>query len=406
VLTTYIYSVRDNSGKLIKGSMDASSEADLVDKLHKMGCTPIKIEESSEEEVKSDDILERFKRVKPSDMIMFNLQLASMIDAGLTILGSLKIISLQTTNPKLKVIVGGLHASISEGSSFSEALEKHPEVFPSLFVSMVSAGEIGGTLSVVLSRYAAYVEQQEELKQKIKGALLYPSILLFVGLAVIVFIVSFVMPKFITIFLNANVPLPLPTILIYNFGMGIKNYWYIILFVFLVSFLSAKMYIRTKRGKSQFDKLVLRIPIIGPLARRIVVVRFAYALANLLESGVPLLQALDSTGNIVGNTVFSDEIKNVRANVEKGERLGQALQSGNKFPVDVVQLVSVGEDTGKIYKMLYKIAEFYEITANRTIKKLITLIEPFFIVLMGGMVGVIVPAMVLPLFDLVKTIQR
>lgn len=404
-MPTYTYKAREETGKLVTGKMDAVSEAELADKLQKMGYIPTNIVEALVT-IQLEGIGQRFRKIKTSEMIMFNMQLANMIESGLTLLSSLDTISRQMTNKKFKEVIRKVHRSIAGGSSFSDALKEESQTFPALFISMVRAGETGGTLSTTLNRYAVYIEQQEDLNQKIKNALFYPLILFFVGITVIIFIVSFVMPKFITIFTKANVVLPLPTLIIYQVGVGLKKYWYLMILAVYLSALLVRMYARTESGRWRFDQWKLQLPVIGPLVRQVTLSRLCRTLANLLQSGVPLLQALDVTGDVVGNEIFKRELKKACRSVEKGERLVQTFSQSDEFPPDVVQMVSVGEETGKIDKMLYKIADFYDIVISYSIKKLITLIEPAFIIVMGAMVGFIMASMILPLFDMVKTIQR
>lgn len=403
-MPTYIYKARDETGKLVKGAMDALSKKELAEKLRKMGYMLTTVKETTAG-AKLESIGESFKRIKVEDIIIFNLQLANMIDSGIPLLSSLNIISKQIENKRLREAVGEISRSVEGGTSFSDALAKHSRIFPKLFISMVTAGEASGKLNTVLNRLAIYVEQQEDLRQKIKNAIFYPAILLFMGIAVIIFIVSFVMPKFVDIFSKANVPLPLPTLILYGVGVTLKRFWYLIILGICLIVMTIRNYARTETGRLKFDRLKLKLPVIGPLVRKVVVSRFSRTLATLIDSGVPLLQCLDIVESVVGNEVISRVVRNVRNSVEGGERIASPLKISEEFPADAVQMIAVGEETGKLGNMLNKIADFYDTAVGYSIKKLTALIEPVFLVIMGSMVGFIMASMLLPIFDMVKTIH-
>ena len=410
-MPTFAYKARDDIGKSVSGTMSASSEEDLMNKLHKLSYMPVSIRETaqniSSEKSKAKSVLGEgiFQRIKTEDIVVFNMQLASMIDAGITLLGALNIISRQILNERFKNVVSKITQSVSSGSSLSDALSEHPAVFSKLYISMIRAGEVGGSLNVVLNRLAIYMEQQQELRQRIKGALFYPAILLVAGILVVLLIVTFVMPKFIVIFARADIALPLPTQILYAVGVAIKQFWYLILAgVFLVIF-GIKAYIRSPQGKFRFDQFILKVPIIGVLVRKVIVARFSRTLATLVDSGVSMLQSLDIIKDVVGNEVIGRVVQRTRSSVERGERLDQPLKMSGEFPDDAVHMISVGEETGKLGYMLNKVADFYDTSVDYSIKKLTTLIEPFFITLMGIMVGFIMASMLIPIFDMVKRIQ-
>jgi type IV pilus assembly protein PilC len=404
-MPNYTYKARDEAGRLVKGAMQALSQEDLADKLREKGCVPTHIQQTASG-IQIEDVGGRFTRIKHEDMIMFNLQLANMLDSGLTILSSLSTISRQMENKKLKEIVEELGRSIEAGSTFSDALAKYPTVFSDLFVNTVKAGEASGHLDTVLNRLAIYLEQQADLRQKIQGALFYPVILLVAGIGVIIFVVSFVMPKFVDIFTKANVMLPLPTIILYQVGMALKKFWYLVLLSIGALILGAKWVINTQTGRWHFDQLQLTLPLIGPLVRKVVISRFSRTLATLLDSGVPLLQSLEIVADVSGNKIIGTVIRNVRNSVEEGQRIAQPLKSSKEFPSDAVQMIAIGEETGQLGKMLNKVADFYDTGVGYAIKKLTALIEPIFLVVMGGLIGFIMASLLLPIFDMVKTIQR
>ncbi len=404
-MPTYAYKVRDNTGKALTGTIEGISQEEIAQRLRKMGYLPISIRETKGE-IDLTLWLKRFERVKIEDLIIFYVQLANMLEAGLTLLSSLQTISKQIENKKFKEIIEEISCSVSAGSTFSDALIKYPRVFPKLFVSTVRAGEASGHLTTVLNRLAVYAEKQEDLRQRVQGALTYPLLLLFVGIFVILVIVTFVMPQFVEIFNRAKIPLPVPTQILYAVGMGIKKFWYlIILGVGFISF-GFKFYASTPKGRLQLDRLILKIKILGPLIRRIVIARFSRTLATLMASGVPILQAFDILRDVVGNEVFSRVVANVRMAVENGEKISQPLKISEEFPPDAVQMMIAGEESGQLPSMLDKIADFYESAVGYSIKKLTSLIEPLFIIIMAGMVGFIMASMLLPIFDMVKTLRH
>ena len=404
-MTNYLYKARDGEGKAVTGAMESASAEKLAEKLRDLGYMPTQIKEALPN-VDLDQFSQRFAKIKPEDIIMFNVQLANMIDAGLTLINSLNIICRQIENKKLREVVEEVKRAVEGGSTFSDALANHPKVFSKLFVDMVRAGETSGKLNVVLNRLAHYVEQQEDLRQQVKNALFYPAILVIAGIAVVVLIVSFVMPKFVEVFNRAGVPLPLPTRIFYALGLGLTNYWYLIIFIAWLAFMGIRMYARTKKGGYQFDRLKLDLPVIGPLVRKLIISRFSRTLATLVDSGVPILHSLDIVREVVGNRIISDVVKDVRDSVEEGERIAKELKKSGEFPQDMVQMISVGEETGKLGHMLNKISGFYDNAVGYSLKKLIALIEPLFIIVLGVLVGFIMASMLLPMFDMIKTISH
>lgn len=404
-MPNYFYRARDGAGKAVAGTMESASTDKLAEKLRDMGYMPTQIKEAAPG-LDLDRLSERFKRVKPEDIIMLNIQLANMIDAGLTLINSLNIICRQIENKKLKEIVEEVKRSVEGGSSFSDALARYPKTFSKLFVDMVRAGETSGKLNAVLNRLAQYAEQQEDLRQQVKNALFYPMILVVVGLAVVILIVSFVMPQFVEIFNKAGVPLPLPTQIFYAFGMALKKFWYLFILVIWLVLTGVKMYGRTAAGRVRMDRLKINLPVIGPLARKLIISRFSRTLATLVDSGVPILHSLDIVRDVVGNQIIGDVIKKAHDSVEEGERIEKELKKSGEFPPDMIQMIAVGEETGKLGHMLNKIAGFYDSAVGYSLKKLIALIEPVFIIVLGVLVGFIMASMLLPMFDMIKAINR
>jgi len=385
--------------------MEADSKPELAEKLNKLGYMPTEVAETVPG-LNFGSLLEPFESVGTDDLIVFNVQLPNLIHAGLSILSCLNILSEQTGNRKLRETIGSISRSVENGESFSAALVAHPKIFPNLFISMVKAGEASGKLETILTRYAAYCEDQAELRQKVKGALFYPMILLFAGIAVTLFIVTAVIPQFAEIFMKVGIPLPLPTLLLYQVGMTIKQFWYSLILFAAVGWLGFKYYAGTTMGRFQVDRLGLALPGLGLLFRRAAISRFARTLGMLVASGVPILQSLEIVREVIGNDVLARTIGNVHAAVEKGERISESLRISREFPVDAVQMISVGEETGNLDEMLNKISDFYDRSVGYMVKKLTTVIEPLMLVVMGCLIGFIMASMLLPMFDMMKILRQ
>jgi type IV pilus assembly protein PilC len=399
----FIYKARDPLGKPVQGRMEAKSKEELVNKLHRMGYITTKVVEIPKG-FKLDFRTPR--RINPQDIVMFNLQLSNMINAGINILRGLDIIGKQIENRKFKEVVEDVKRNVEAGESFSQALSKYPKVFPHIFVSMVKAGEASGRLDIILKRYSDFFEYQLSLKQKIKGILFYPLILLFAGIVVTLFMVSFVVPRFAEIFLKIGMKLPLPTLVLYKIGMIIKNFWLIIILSVVSLWIGLKYYVSSNKGKIYLDKFKLKLPLFGPLYRKISISRFTRTFSTLLKSGVPILESLEIVKDVVGNELLKRTLENVKHSLEKGEKISDSLKVSEEFPLDVIQMISVGEEAGNLDEMLNKISDFYDLSWNYTIKKLTSLIEPFLLVLMGGLVGFIMASLLLPIFDMIKMLRH
>ncbi len=405
-MPTFVYRARDDTGKQIKGTMQGRSTSELAKKLTDLGYLIIDITEQKGPVLDLKGFQDKFQRVKPNDIVMVNIQLANMISSGLTLLTSLRTLIKQIENRYLKKVFEEVYRSVEMGSNFSNAVAKHPRVFSELFVSMIQAGEASGTLDVVLNRLATFAEHDADLRHKIGAAFVYPIILVVVGSLVVMFMITFVLPTFVEIFKKAGVPLPLPTRVLYGFSIGIKKYWFLVVGGIGAAMFGFKAYAKTMAGKLQFDRFKLKIPVVGLLIRKISISRFSRTLATLVSSGVPILQALEIVERVVGNEVISRVIKSVREGVSKGEKIAEPLKISEEFPPDTIQMIAVGEETGSLDKMLNKISDFYDISIDYSVKKLTALLEPVFLLVMGSVVGFIVASLLLPMFDMMKTIRR
>jgi type IV pilus assembly protein PilC len=329
-----------------------------------------------------------------------------MLNSGLSVISSLDILQKQNENKRLSEVIGRVSRSVEAGESFSQALAKHPRVFPNLFVSMVKAGEAGGGLDEILNRYAEFAETQADLQRKIREALYYPIILIVAATGVIVFIATVLIPKFVEIFNRAEISLPLPTIILYGIGTAIRQFWYVIILSGVLIVLGLRRYLKTETGKLIFDKVSLKLPILGPIVRKSCISRFARTLSTLIGSGVPILESLDIVTDVVNNRILGRVIRQMRQSVEKGERLTASLKVNEEFPPDTVKMISVGEESGNLEKMLNKISDFYDRATGYSIKKLVASLEPILLLVMGAVVAFTMASMLLPIFNMVKLLRR
>ncbi|MFH1778440.1 MAG: type II secretion system F family protein [Candidatus Omnitrophota bacterium] len=404
-MATYRYKARDQRGNLVGGVMEAPSQVELADRLRKMGYIITGIAPAGRG-INLDKLFLRFQYVKPEDMILFNIQLSNMVDAGLALLTALRTISAQTDNKALKKVIEDISLKVETGTSLSEAMQSHPQYFSKLMISMIRAGEASGNLGLVLKRLGDFGESELDLRQKVSSALLYPAVLSVAATAVILFIVTFIIPKFAEIFSKVGVPLPLFTRILNEVGLTIKNYWYLLILGMIMLLAGAKLYINTEDGRLRFDSLKLNIPITGPLIRKVAISRFARTLAMLAASGVHILESLEILEGTIGNEVLARVITTVREGVRGGTKISEPLKISGEFPPDTIQMIAAGEETGNLDGMLNKTADLYDAAVGYSIKRLTTLLEPLFLVIMGCVVAVIMASILMPMFDLVKVMRR
>lgn len=399
------YRARDNTGKLIRGVIESLSQEEVAEKLRRMGYAPVRITEAFTG-LKLEQLEWSFRRIRTQDIVIFNVQLANMLNSGLSVISSLDILQKQNENKRLSEVIGRVSRSVEAGESFSQALAKHPRVFTNLLISMVKAAEASGDLGKVLNSYAEFAETQADLQRKIKEALFYPVILIVAATGVIVFIATVLIPKFVEIFTRAEISLPLPTIILYGIGTAIRQFWYVIILAGVLAVFGVRRYVRTETGKFRFDKISLKLPILGPVVRKICISRFARTLATLIGSGVPILESLDIVSDVVNNQVLGRGIRQMRQSVEKGERLAASLKVSEEFPPDTVQMISVGEESGNLEKMLNKISDFYDRATGYSIKKMVASLEPILLIVMGVIVAFTMASMLLPMFNMVKVLKH
>jgi type IV pilus assembly protein PilC len=401
----YKYIAKDKDGQTLSGSLESNSEIEAVDVLHKRELIVISIEQSKEKASKANT-KSKGQKVKLDDLVIFTRQLATMIDSGIPLVHALRILSEQVENPALRDIVVTVRQDIEAGMSFCDALAKHPKVFSELFINMTRAGESSGMLDDILDRLATYLEKSAALSRKIGSSLVYPAVVVTMAFIITAVLLLKVVPTFKGIFDVLGGQLPLPTQILIFISDLFRSY-----FLFLVLFLGAaiflfKKYISTERGHYNFDKATLKAPILGELFRKLAVAKFSRTFSTLVKSGVSVLSALDIVSKTSGNKVVEEAVMSCSKAVRDGESIAQPLLKSGVFPPMVCRMVSVGEQTGQLEKMLTKIADFYDEQVDAATSGLTSMIEPLVIAFLGIVVGGIVIALFLPIFQISKLIAQ
>ncbi len=407
---TYTYKVRDSRGRLRDGKVEAENSEVVALRLRQMGFVPLEIVEAGSG-MNRDIKLGFESRVKLKELAVFSRQFATMVNAGLTLLRSLAILQEQVENPKLARAVRQIKTDVENGSSLSVAMGRHPRIFPPLMISMVRAGESGGFLDSTLLEVAANLESEVKLRSKVKSAMTYPIVVLFMALISVTLMLIFIVPTFSNMFKQFSsdpkhpIPLPLPTQLMVTLSHIVVNFGVFIVIGIVAGVILFQRNKHLPQVRRVLDPLKFRVPVLGLLFKKVAIARFARNLSTLLVSGVPILQALDIVGETSGSTVIEDEVQNVKESVRRGELLTKPLMNGSVFPPMVVQMMSVGESTGSLDRMLAKIAEFYDQDVEATTEQLTSLIEPIMIAVLGTVVGGMVIALYLPMFSIFNHIK-
>jgi type IV pilus assembly protein PilC len=388
-------------GLIKKGEMEAPSEAAIRIHLRQQSIIPTKIV-SKGKEIKISWPFK--KKVNQRAIAIFTRQLATMIDAGLPLVQSLEILSSQQDHKVFKNIIREIREDVEGGSTFAGALKKHPVTFNELYTNLVVAGEEGGILDNILTRLANYIEKAEALKKKVKSALVYPTTIVGVAIIVVMILMIFVIPVFETMFKSAGQTLPLPTLIVLTLSRLIKKYVIIFIPAVILLFYLFKKYYQTDGGKALVDRLLLKLPVLGSLFQKISVARFSRTLGTLVSSGVPILDGLNIVSKTSGNKTVEKAILNARTSIREGETIAEPLNRSKIFPPMVIQMISVGESTGALDSMLAKIADFYEEEVDVAVGNLTSLLEPFLMVFLGVVIGGVVIAMYLPIFQMASAV--
>ncbi len=397
------YTVLNQNGKRIKDTYTAQTASEVTFMLKEREYIILNVEEVKNKT--SISLFTNLQRVTSKDLAVFCRQFQAMLNAGVPIINCLDIIKQQTDNKRLRNIINDLFENLQKGFTFSEALRKHDNVFPEILINMVEAGEVSGNLDVIMDRLAIHFEKEFKIENKIKGAMAYPIVLAIVATAVVIFLLTSVMPTFIGMFESSGVELPAPTIAMLNMSDFIQNRWYIIIIFITLIIVLVKTLSSNKSTKIGIDKLKLEIPILKNVNLKIATSRFTRTLSTLLGSGVPLINALEIVAKVTGNEYIGSVILKSKEDVRKGIGLSEPLKHSRVFPPMVTSMMKIGEDSGAIEEILAKTADFYDEEVDSAVQKLTTVLEPIMIVFMALIIGFIVIAMVMPMFDMVSTIQ-
>lgn len=398
------YTIRDPNGQTRSGKVEAPNAEELKKRLQAEG---LQVLEVSEDRKAPRVPAGGYGRVKLTDLAIFSRQFSTMLDAGVSLIRCLDVLQAQTTNARLRKILMDLSARVESGESLSRSMARHPKAFSQLIIGLIRAGEVGGVLEESLQRIAGFLEKDVELRRKIRSALTYPVIVLLAAIGIVIFLVSWLVPQFASLFKELGIKeMPAPTQFLIDLSALFTQRWYVVVIALIAILVAYKLFVSTRVGRRVADRVKLRVPVFGPLHHKIVMARFSRTMGTLLASGVPILQAMETVAGVVGNSVVSDAVIESRARIREGEKIADPLQRSKMFPPMVVHMVSVGEESGSLDHMLNKIADFYENEVEMTIASLTAAIEPVMIVLLGFIVGFIVISMFLPMIEVISNLSQ
>ena len=402
-MPVYIWKGKNKSGATQKGELEAASEEIVLSQLARMKISNPKVK------LKPKDIFENVAFMQPKvtqkDVILFCRQFSTMIDAGLPIIQCLDILHSQQENATFKKILKEIKENVEAGQTLAEALKKYPDQFDNLFVNMIAAGEAGGILDTILQRLSAYMEKAAKLKAQVKGAMTYPAITMVVAVLVVAVIMIFVIPVFEKMFADFGGALPVPTQIVVNMSNYSRQYWYVVAGGLVIFFVAFKKFYATEKGRGVVDAASLKMPVVGPLLRRVAVAKFTRTMGTMLSSGVAILESLEIVAKTAGNKTVEEAIYYTRGGIAEGRTMSDPLLESGVFPPMVCQMISVGESTGALDAMLVKIADFYDEEVDQAVENLTSLIEPFMLVFLGVTIGGLVIAMYLPIFKMASMIE-
>ncbi|MGH8621683.1 MAG: type II secretion system F family protein [Burkholderiales bacterium] len=395
------YTARTLKGALQQGEIDLPSRDDVIAHLRKNRMVVVQVRPAA----KQISLGRLGKGIKERDRVVFTRQFATMINAGLPLVQALDILAQQTENKSLATVTRQVVYDVESGHTLADSLRKHPKAFSDLYVNMVAAGEAGGILDTILLRLATFLEKNDALVRKVKGAMVYPGVIITVAAAAIAILLIFVIPTFQNMFAQVGMELPLPTRIVIGASDLLTGYWWLLLGALGFGIFALRAYYKTGAGRLQIDTLLLRLPVIGDLLRKSAVSRFTRTLGTLISSGVSILDGLEITARTAGNMVIHNAVMASRASIAGGDTIAAPLQRSKVFPPMVISMISVGEQTGGLDEMLTKIADFYDDEVDAAVSALLSLMEPVMIVVLGVIVGGMVVAMYLPIFDMVNAVQ-
>jgi type IV pilus assembly protein PilC len=395
------YTARSQTGQIQKGQLDVANKDDVTAYLRKNRLILVSVREAP----KQIKFSLGGARVKTRDIVIFTRQFATMINAGLPLVQSLNILASQTENKTLAEVTKAVVYDVESGNTLADAFSKHPKAFSGLYVNMVAAGEAGGILDTILLRLATFLEKNDALVRKVKGAMIYPGVIISVAAIAICILLVFVIPTFQSMFASANLELPLPTRIVIGMSDFLIGYWWVILGACAGAFFGIRSYYATAPGRLQIDALLLKAPVLGDVIRKSAVSRFTRTLGTLVSSGVSILEGLEITAKTAGNQVVHNAVMESRQSIAGGETIAAPLEKSKVFPPMVISMIAVGEQTGGLDEMLSKIADFYDEEVDVAVSALLSLMEPAMIVCLGVIVGGMVIAMYLPIFDMMNAVQ-
>ena len=403
--TMYRYTVRDKAGKTRNGTLEATDQKVVANKLREMGYAPVSISEVKTATLKKEISIPGFKKkVGLKDLSIFSRQFATMINSGLSLIRALNILAAQADNPELARILGEVRSNVEQGRSLSAALAEH-EAFPKLYIAMVRAGETAGMLDTVLLRIAETLEKDLELRRRIKSAMTYPVVVLVLAVLLTCVMLVFIVPTFTAMFETLGGTLPVPTQILVALSNILRNYWWAVMFLPIIGWKSFVYARKQENVRFHLDKFKLKAPVFGILFHKIAIARFARNFGTLLHAGVPILTSLEITADTVNNGVMSNAINDVKVSVKEGESVARPLGTHDIFPPMVVQMIAVGEETGAMDTMLGKIADFYDSEVTAMTESLTAMLEPLMIAVLGGIVGGMVIALYMPMFKIFELIE-
>jgi type IV pilus assembly protein PilC len=401
-MPVFEYTARNTKGDIQKGQLDVASKDDVTAYLRKNRLILVSLREAPKQmQLK----LPFGGGIKTRDIVIFTRQFATMINAGLPLVQSLGILAVQSENKDLKEITKQVVFDVESGNTLADAMSKHPRAFSQLYVNMVAAGESGGILDTILLRLATFLEKNDALVRKVKSAMVYPGVIISVAVIAVAVLLIFVIPTFQSMFASVNLELPLPTRIVIGLSEILTGYWWLILGVIGAVVFAFNRYYQTSAGRKQIDGWLLNAPVLGDLLRKSTVSRFTRTLGTLISSGVNILEGLEITAKTAGNRVIHDAVMEARSSIAGGETIAAPLEKSKVFPAMVISMISVGEQTGGLDTMLSKIADFYDEEVDVAVGALLSLMEPIMIVILGVIVGGMVVAMYLPIFDMMNAIQ-
>jgi type II secretory pathway component PulF len=402
----YRYRARDKDGALYTGTMEATRKDGVADQLSGMGRIPVMIEEQAQARLSEVDLGALFSRVRPQDLIIFSRQLSTLMSAGIPFIQSLVTIERQTENPRLKASISQIKRDVEGGSSFSDALARQPKIFNKLYVSMVRAGETAGILDDILSRLALLAEHEADTRARVKAAVRYPLIVVIAISAAFAFLVTFVIPKFAAIFAQFKTDLPLPTRVLININYVVQHYWYLVMISIVLIVWGVIWYVGTPAGRWEWDGLKLKLPVFGVLFQKVALSRFSRIFGAMQKSGISMMLTLEIAGETVGNVVIARAVDNMSISIRDGKGLTAPMESSGLFPPLVIQMMSVGEETGQLDTMLNKVSDYYDMDVEYTLRNLSTMIEPVLLLFVGGMVLFLALGIFLPMWNLMSLFKH